>query len=116
MEAAVKNLYQISKEYTKKRDSVMVSLFLQKWFVSRIKDESDIFKEELLMAIISQYFQEGTNEILDVLDICHRLLDWDCSTKYPQNIDSVKFTFDLYLKFIKEAYLKHGKAVTPYLT
>jgi hypothetical protein len=44
MESAVKNLFQISKEYTKKRDSVMVSLFLQKWFVSRIKDESDIFQ------------------------------------------------------------------------
>jgi hypothetical protein len=51
--------------------------------------------------MISKYFEEGTNEVNDLLDICHRLLDWNCTTKSLQNVESVKFAFELYLIFLK---------------
>jgi hypothetical protein len=43
------NLYQVTKHCPGKRDSVIMSLFLQKWFVNRIKDENNIFKEEFFI-------------------------------------------------------------------
>lgn len=36
------------------------SLFLQGWFVKFIKEEHDIFREEFLVALISEFFEEGT--------------------------------------------------------
>lgn len=90
MKCCLRNLYQISKQYPAKRESVIRSLFLQTWFIKFIKEEHDVFKEEFLMMMISEFFEEGTEELNDVLDICHRLLDWTCTS---QNAEAVRFAF-----------------------
>ena len=51
----------------------------------------------------------------DTLDICHRLLDWSCNMKVEANVATIKFTFDLYLRFLKDAYQKMGTEITSYL-
>jgi hypothetical protein len=35
--------------------------------------------------------------------------------KNPNNVQTIKYTFDLYLRFLKDAYLKLGKEISPYL-
>jgi len=47
-----------------------------------------------------------------VLDICHRLLDWNCSS---QNVEAAKFAFDFYLRFLREAWQRLGHSITPNL-
>lgn len=46
--------------------------------------------------------------IKDLLDLCHRLINWACVWKDEEHIPTIKFTFDIYLEFFKEAAAKLG--------
>ena len=39
-------------------------------------------------------------EVKDLIDICHRLIDWKCTSKEETHIPTLKFAFDIYLNFL----------------
>lgn len=58
---------------------------------------------------------DNKGEIKDLIDLCHRLLDWNCSCKEETHIPTIKFTFDLYLEFLKEAAVRLGSEIEKYV-
>jgi len=38
-----------------------------------------------------------TQELLDLLDLAHRLIDWKCTSKEETHIPTLKLAFDIYL-------------------
>ena len=115
MKLCIKNLLQISKKKNGRVETILMSLFHQQWFVTRLKEENTLFREEFLISLISEYFEEGADEVKDILDICHRLLDWNCNMKIEANIQTIKYTFDLYLMFLKSVNNKLGAEINSYL-
>ncbi len=37
---------------------------------------------------------------MDLIGLCHILLDWKCSSKEDTHIPTIKFAFDMYLAFL----------------
>lgn len=42
-------------------------------------------------------------EVVDLLDLCHRLIDWKCTCKEDTHVPTLKFAFDMYLSFLRRA-------------
>lgn len=104
------------RSYARAADcSLLLSIFQYGWFIDRINQENDLFKSELLIALLHANAQEPTppsrQEVVDLLDLCHRLIDWKCTSKEETHIPTLKFAFDMYLSFLRRASLQLGSSI-----
>jgi hypothetical protein len=84
--------------------NIILNIFHYSWFINRVKNESDLFRYEFLIALLHAYFTTGSPaavgnkaELKDLLDLCHFLLDWNYSSKEDTFIPTIKFAIDMYL-------------------
>lgn len=68
--------------------NIILNIFHYTWFIDRVQEESDLFRCEFLISLLHAYFtfpnrlaHDNKSEIKDLLDLCHRLLNWSCSWK-----------------------------------
>jgi hypothetical protein len=98
------------RSYARSADcSLLLSIFQYGWFIDRINQDNDLFKSELLIALLHAFAVEpapaSKQEVIDLLDLCHRLIDWKCTSKEETHIPTLKFAFDMYLSFLRRASL-----------
>jgi hypothetical protein len=104
------------RSYARSADcSLLLSLFQHGWFIDRINQENDLFKSELLVALLHAAAEERAaatrQEVVDLLDLCHRLIDWKCTSKEETHVPTLKFAFDMYLSFLRRASLLLGDGI-----
>lgn len=87
--------------------NLLLNVFQFGWFIDRINQENDLFKSEFLISLLQAWAAEGgvggRQEVIDLVDLCHRLIDWKCTSKEETHIPTLKFAFDMYLSFLKGA-------------
>jgi hypothetical protein len=52
-------------------------------------------------------------EVIDLIDLCHRLIDWKCTSKEETHIPTLKFAFDMYLNFLQKACKYLDNSIEP---
>ena len=99
-----------------KVQNIIINMFHYSWFIDRINQDGDLFRSEFVICLIHAFFSNKNKpEIHDLLSMCHRLLDWKCSSKEETHIPTIKFAFDLYIQFLREAAKMLGNAIEKYI-
>lgn len=104
---ACRSLLEVAVEaYRHKPEAnFLLGIFQHGWFIDRINSENDLFKSEFLIGLLhAAADQKGCRQqITDLVDLCHRLIDWKCTSKEETHIPTLKFAFDMYLHFLEWA-------------
>lgn len=97
---------------------ILLNIFNYNWFIDRINQDNDLFKSEFLIALLHAFAEEteipSKWEVVDLIDLCHRLIDWKCTSKEETHIPTLKFAFDMYLHFLQTtcSYLDNSVETT----
>ena len=104
-----RSIIEIGRQaYRSNKDcNLLLNIFQYNWFIDRINQENDLFKSEFLIALLHAFASEqhppSKQEVTDLIDLCHRLIDWKCTSKEETHIPTLKFAFDMYLNFLQSA-------------